>query len=174
MVEEQKFDFLQMVPKVHRVTKLASDQLTIWDISKESLKERAFSIPKHGPFILVVSTPLCSFCNSAAKYISSDEELKIIFSEYSYWLTEPRGQLYTEHFERWSLRYPKLPAGLMNVKPPSPVLRSNIGTPAFYFFLDGDFVQSFVGWPREGEPIALDSALANIGLNRFRKPISKT
>ncbi|WP_444908951.1 hypothetical protein [Microbulbifer sp. TRSA005] len=172
MIKNKNLDYLQAIPKVYRNKEIASNRPTVWQIGKTSLTQRAFSIPNDGPFVLVVSNPLCNFSISAAKYIVSDRELEMIFSDYSYWLTEPRGKLYIESFLKWSLNYPKLPAGLMHIAPPwpgHPELRSNIGTPAFYFFSDGKLTESFVGWPQKGEPTALNNALANINLNRSLK-----
>ncbi|WP_444923728.1 hypothetical protein ACJJH9_19340 [Microbulbifer sp. DLAB2-AF] len=175
MVEQKSSGYLQVIPEVHRVSEKTSRHPTIWKVEKNSIKQSAFSIPDNGPFILVASNPLCSFSISAAQHIIVDEELLEIFSEYSYWLTEPRGKLYIEGFLDWSRNYPSLPTGLMHETPPwseLPELRSNIGTPAFYFFSDGKFIEYFVGWPREGEPEALNNALRNVGLNRSEKQIS--
>jgi len=168
-------DYLQAIPEVYRNKEIASNRSTIWKIEKKSLTQHTFSIPNRGPFILVVSNPLCNFSILAAEYIVKNRELEMFFSDYSYWLTEPRGKLYKEGFLKWSLNYPKLPMGLMHITPPwpeHPQLKSNVGTPAFYFFSDGKLTDSFVGWPQMGEPTALNNALNNINLNRSPRLIS--
>ncbi|MDP5211098.1 hypothetical protein, partial [Microbulbifer sp. 2205BS26-8] len=167
MVNKKNLDYLKIIPKAHRAENLALKQPTIWEIEKSSLKERAFSIPQQGPFIIVVSNPLCGFCIAAAKYISGDKELENIFAEHSYWLTEPRGALYFEHFQRWSQNYSKFPVGLIGITPPWPGL-GNTGTPTFYFFSDGKLIQSLRGWPRDKEDTVLDAPLAAIGLKNVK------
>ncbi|MCH9692084.1 MAG: hypothetical protein K0U59_08510 [Gammaproteobacteria bacterium] len=167
MLEEQKIDYLQTIPKINTAKNLSSSEPTIWEIKGESLSQRAFNIPQKGPFILVVSHPLCGFSNSVSKYINRHKPLNNIFSTYSIWLSPPEGSLNLEHFQRWSQTYPKFSMGLMDKTPPQAGLGFS-QTPIFYFFLDGKITSSLTGWPHDGAHAAsLKIALIDIGLQPY-------
>ncbi|MDP5210464.1 hypothetical protein [Microbulbifer sp. 2205BS26-8] len=164
MVEKQKLDYLQEIPKITTEVGLLDDQPTILVPENSHLIHRAFNIPKKGPYILVISNPLCGFSARAAEYISKDKRLREVFSNYSLWLSPPSGDLQLESYQNWKKSYPKLAVGLMHNTPPWPKLDTS-QTPVFYFFLDGNLYQSLIGWPRDGAHIkALNGALVDIGL----------
>ncbi|WKD48173.1 hypothetical protein [Microbulbifer spongiae] len=162
MVDQKNVEYLQSVPEIHRLNGLEEGQSTIWVFEGGTLKQRSFSIPKKGPFILVASNPLCGFCRAAAKAISKDVRWSEIFKKHSYWITSGSGKLHTEHFERWSKSYPQLPVALGGVTPPFPEFDSSL-VPMFYFFLNGELKKSAPGWsPKKRHP-HMDEYLAAIG-----------
>ncbi|WP_445364982.1 hypothetical protein ACJJJB_12085 [Microbulbifer sp. ANSA001] len=164
MVDEKKLKYLEYLPKINRVNDLALEKPFILEFENSSLKQRAFEIPSQGPFILVISNPGCRFSRTAANYISDDVQFKKMFFKHSVWLTQPGGSLQVEQHKNWMQTYPKLPVGLIYNSSSWSFLDANLGTPAFYFFHDGQLSQSILGWSLDDNQQALKDALTDIGL----------
>lgn len=111
--------------------------------------------------VIIVAHPLCHFSQDAFKAITANKELQSFFSRYAIILTPQEGNLNLSSIALWNERYPSLRMRLVDDQSYWPGEINNWSTPAFYFFHDGKFIGSVIGWPPEGrtkELIALINA----------------
>lgn len=120
-----------------------------------------FPLPSGG-HIIVVSHPFCHFSRNALSAITSDLELESIFINHSTWIMPTKdsldieGVLQANNESLLKYRYVYLQSEWPEI--------DYWGTPAFYFYKNGNLLQKIVGWPEEGRKKEILEALQLIGL----------
>lgn len=130
----------------------------------EVLTRDSFSIPSEG-HVIVVAHPFCHFSQNALSAITSDLELKSVFINHSTWIMPSNesldidGVLEANNDSLIKYHYIYLESEWPEI--------DYWGTPAFYFYKDGKFIQKVVGWPKEGgRKKEILKALQLIGLTK--------
>lgn len=114
-----------------------------------------------GPYVVIVSHPLCHFSNNAAQAIQSDTYLRAALHNRVKWLVPQQLNFDARELAEWNGDHPDQQLSLAYLGNQWPEIRS-WATPTFYFFNDGKLISSFSGWPVEGRKDMLISQLNRI------------
>ncbi len=109
--------------------------------------------------IVIISHPICHFCNRAAIAINSDQELSQIFANHAQWLIPPDSRFYLDAVNQWNSKFPNFTMKYIE-KSSDFTMLDYWGTPTFYFLKDGSVVDKVVGWPKEGNINKIKSFIA--------------
>lgn len=116
-----------------------------------------------GPRVVVVAHPLCHFTQNAMKAISRNAQLTEAMSNIAVWIAPPDRNMDFAAFSQWQDVYPGAPILTAYSYSRWPEL-GDWGTPTFYFFEDGQPIETVVGWPEGGRMADLKKGLAKIGI----------
>lgn len=117
--------------------------------------------------VVVLSTPTCPYCRSAAKAISNDAFLKRFFAQHSEWVLPTNASFEYDALIQWTQTYPHLQHSLMFDAAEWPAYYgvATAPTPTFFIFDNGTLRTKLAGWP-DDEAFAkhrLLTALAQAG-----------
>ena len=123
---------------------------------------------ERGLHVIVVSSPVCSFCLAAADAIARDEELTKIFRDRATWIAPSHVPLDEARFVEWEKKYPEFPTGAIYdpAEWPPTIRWMSEPTPTFYFFQNGTLKDVMVGWAGEAPLHRLRDALQHVGLQK--------
>jgi|GEM_PF-4025558 len=128
-----------------RVEPIAAGARHCWRLDGERLRE--IDVAAHrGPQLWVQSAHGCGFCRLAAAQLGDDAELAPLLSRHSLWLA-PGSDLF--RVDDWDRRYPSFPLHLLTDRR-GWALPAGWATPTFVFTRDGEPLQQFAGWPKDG------------------------
>lgn len=154
------------LPEVPRVVAAgeppSDDARKVWRVDGEGNRLRGDWLTLHGPRLLIVTSPGCSFCRAAVKSLLADDVLSPLMRENAVWLAGPSMNNSFAAVARWNGEHPDAPTLLVDDADDWPVDDLSF-TPQFHFMRDGEVVHSLTGW--RGGPDAL-GALAE-GFDRL-------
>lgn len=120
-------------------------------------------LAKSGPQIVVASHPLCHFSENAVRSIAKDVQLAKLFAGRTLWLMPQDGALDVDVVREWNREFADYEMRWAYQTSDWPMIK-RWATPNFYFYLDGELVDTVIGWPPEGQRDALLAAFAKIGV----------
>jgi len=113
--------------------------------------------------IVVVSHPLCHFCQYAIRDIEADSVLRGLFARHALWIAPQDGNLDLDDFQEWETQHPNATIRVAYKQSEWPMI-DTWNTPSFYFLAHGKVVAKVVGWPKEGHKAELIAASRTAGL----------
>ena len=111
--------------------------------------------------MVVVSHPLCGPSGRATKAIYADAALANRLKGRTKWVTPQDSNITIEIFQQLNIDYPDAPVSVVHIANEWPLEKFS-STPIFYFLREGKVVESFSGWPKEGNFEQLSAALARL------------
>lgn len=112
--------------------------------------------------IVIVSNPYCGYSQKAREFLSQHEHYRSTFAEYATWLIPPDGNLYFDAVNEDPQQ--ELFPFVYTYKSSEWHEIDYWGTPAFYFYKDGELKYKVIGWG-EGREVYIKKGLEKIGLN---------
>lgn len=141
------------------------DRPTVLELQGKDLVSRvAVGVPSHGPYVVVAAHPLCHFSADAVRAIQQHPEIADLFKGRTLWLMPQDGQMNIDVVRDWNREYPDYAMRWAYRTSDWPMIK-RWATPNFYFYRDGELVDTVIGWPPEGNREALLAAFARIGLS---------
>lgn len=163
LLEQYNLPGVEKIPKVNALPSVEGlPRAFLVDDKSHSLNLRSIDI-KNGVNIVVVAHPLCHFSTQAIRYIYADNALRELFDQYALWLVPPSREIEFDLIRAWSLSHAKESTMIAYSREDWPMI-SSWNTPTFYFLKDGKVVDVVVGWPKQGNGVALRAALRKAGL----------
>jgi hypothetical protein len=111
--------------------------------------------------MVVVSHPFCGPSNRATKAIYADAKLANRLKGHAKWVTPQDSSIAIEALQKWNKEYSDAPVSVVHLTREWPFEKFS-STPTFYFLNAGKVVESFSGWPKEGNFDKLNAALDRI------------
>ncbi len=122
-----------------------------------------------GNVVLVVGSPWCQFSRMATDAIESDPALASLMAKHAVWMIPQQLISDLPSVAAWNRSHPATPMVLMYERDEWAFMKS-AATPGFYFFKDGNLVQSFSGWPGSEQKAVLLAALHDVGIGPDNSP----
>lgn len=137
---------------------------TVLTLRKDGVISRVpAGLARSGPQVVVASHPLCHFSENAVRAIAQDADLAAMFHGRTLWLMPQDGALNLEAVSEWNIQFPDYEMRWAYRTGDWPMIK-RWATPNFYFYRDGELVDTVIGWPPEGQRDALIAAFAKIGI----------
>jgi hypothetical protein len=151
---------LGLSPAIEATEPVSPDQLhgLLNVISDHSVRPSVADLT-HGTSLVVISNPGCHFTQYAVAAIEHDDDLKAIMSEHSVWIAPPDRNIDLNAFVSWNAAHPVARISLADSKVSWPEV-DLWQTPVFLYFKDGKLVDRVIGWPKEGNAVAVKAAWA--------------
>ncbi|MFK3737563.1 hypothetical protein [Massilia sp. TN1-12] len=130
-------------------------------LTEHGVEAVPFDVPP-GPFVLVVTHPLCHFSQYAQDFIERNPALRNALQGHIKWVAVQQREPDMQAFRDWNDGHASIQIGQIYDISAWPIERQ-WETPVFYFFKDGRIVANIVGWPREGRAKELFAAMALAG-----------
>lgn len=155
----------------------SSDIHSEWLLAQQhgEIFHKDFEFPS-GPYVIIVSHPLCHFSENAVEAIKNDTDISNALHGRVKWLVPQQLNFYVDEFRRWNTENPDQQLSLAYRNNEWPEV-SSWATPTFYFFTSGKLVSSFAGWPAKGnreELLAHMRGVNMISSNQVPNSISAT
>ena len=132
------------------------------DKKENKLTLQNLDLPK-GPSILIFAHPLCHFTQNALRDIENSPQIRTIFKIKAKLLVPPSRTFDLSAVQDWNRDHQSQQMNFAFSRQQLPNFQY-WETPAFYFLLDGEIVDTVVGWPKEGHIDQLILAAHKIGL----------
>jgi hypothetical protein len=113
--------------------------------------------------IVVVSSPLCHFCQRAIHSIEGDAVLRPLFREHARWIVPPDESTSFSTVAQWNRDHPNEQMEFVYRREEWPMVQ-RWEIPVFYFFKDGRVVGSVSGWPVAGRKAEIRRSMRLAGL----------
>jgi hypothetical protein len=116
-----------------------------------------------GKRIVILSSPLCHFCQGASRALDVDPRFQAALHKYATWLAPPDGSTF-EMVHAWNAKHLFEAMSLMYSETEWPMI-DDIATPTFFFFDGPTLIAKVTGWPVEGNKAAILAAMRKIGIS---------
>ncbi len=116
----------------------------LWPNPSERVVERARFDLNSGLVVLLIGGPGCSWLDAAVAAIARDELLRETFDRYGAFLIPQTSTPHPDSLFELAQSY-WFPLGLIDQWPDWPMI-TEIGSPSFYVFFNGELIQSTSGW----------------------------
>ena len=162
MVADQLVTPMSTLPLFKPSPLVRDDVPSEWSISKtERVAElRAVDLSKDWQ-VIVVSHPLCHFSRRAMLEIYADKELLQRLKNRAKWIAPQDGNFEFDLTQKWNRDFPELEISVVHLRLSWPIPNFS-ETPVFYFLANGKVVNSFSGWPKEGNMTKLIAGLNSV------------
>ncbi|QDH69114.1 hypothetical protein [Marilutibacter alkalisoli] len=124
------------------------EQAYVVDQEQHRLLPHLFHLSE-GTHLIVISHPLCAFSRSAMETVETDPELSQAFDGVATWLTPVDTRLHFNKVQTWNRDHPKTQVVIARHRQDWPMIDS-WATPNFYLLRNGEVLDHFSGWPRDG------------------------
>jgi hypothetical protein len=121
------------------------------------------TVTLRGPRVIVIASPLCHFCQKAARAFDEDARLQTLLRNHSLWIVPPDGWLSFRTLRTWNAAHPFEQMSLIYSNADWPMLDVS-STPTFYFFIGHRLIARVTGWPAGGNKSAVLNDMRRIGL----------
>ena len=136
----------------------------VWHVDGEANRLRGDWLALEEVKLLIVTSPGCGFCRSAARELSADEVLGSLMQSHAVWLAERSMNNTFRSIAHWNEHYPHSPTLLIDDPVDWPIDDFE-STPRFHFVRDGEIVDTLVGWRGGPESLrALADGFDRLGL----------
>ena len=174
LVESRLFDGARAFAKLHRLASVEAVPDVVENAGRKrptvllvteggkKLVRRAVDI-EHGRLIVVISSPLCHFCQRAIRSIESDAVLRPLIRNHALWIVPPDQSTPFATVARWNRLHPSEQMSYVYRREEWPMVE-RWETPVFYFLKDGRVVSTVRGWPDAGRKAELRRSLRLVGL----------
>lgn len=161
---------ITQVPPAFKDLDLAPAGTTYLEISADgtTLQRREFRWNK-GPQVLVIGAPGCHFSRQATQAIEDDAPLAALMQRHAAWMLPQQIVRDVPALAAWNREHPLARLGMIYRQEEWNFLQSP-ATPYFYFFRDGELIESFSGWPGAQQKQRIVSALRAIGIDTSAPP----
>jgi hypothetical protein len=150
-----------ILPRIvdRRVDRVAPSDLVLSADTRTLIREAS---PLHGERIIVLSSPLCHFCQNASRALDADPRFQALLHKYATWLIFPDTSTF-ELIHTWNKRHPF--EAMKSMYAPSEWTKiDDIATPMFYFFDGPHLLTRVTGWGPEGNKPAILAAMRKLGI----------
>jgi len=173
LVESRLFDEARAFAKLHQ---LASVE-TVPDVVDEAVRKGPTTLLvrdggkklvrksvdlSEGRLIVVVSSPLCHFCQRAIRSIESDAFLRPLIQDNALWIVPPDQSTPFATVATWNRLHPHEQMAFVYRREEWPMVE-RWETPVFYFLKDGRVVSIVRGWPVAGRKAEIRRSLRLAG-----------
>ena len=141
---------VEPTPAIDRVAALKGGQVPVYGVDRyqHKLHEQGLDISS-GTHLVVVAHPLCSFSRSAMQAVEMHRDIVATLDGNVVWLAPVDLQLHFAQLQEWNRAHPEVIVVLARRRQDWPMIKS-WSTPQFYLIRDGDVIDHFSGWPRDG------------------------
>ena len=156
LVEIRSFDKARAFAQLHRlapveavpdvvdnVARKGPTRLVVSDGGKRLVRTPDLD---RGPLIVVISSPLCHFCQRAIRSIEGDASLRPLIRNHSIWIVPPDQSSRLRTVAAWNRDHPHEQMAYAYRREEWPMVE-RWETPVFYFFKHGRVVGKVTGWP---------------------------
>ncbi len=145
-------------------TSIKSGEASEWIISpdKRQITRRRVDLSQDW-MMVVVSHQSCGFSRRATNAIYSDATRLKRLKARAKWVTPQDGSIQIDVLQKWNKENIEAPVSVVHIASEWPFEKFS-STPIFYFLKAGKVVESFSGWPKEGNFEKLDAALDRLAL----------
>jgi hypothetical protein len=174
LVESRLFEKARAFAKLHRLASVEAvpdvvdnvahngpTRLLVSDGGKRLVRKSA--VLKSGRLIVVISSPLCHFCQRAIRSIENDASLRPLVLDHALWIVPPDQSTPFATVATWNREHPHEQMAYAYRREEWPMVE-RWETPVFYFLKDGRIVSTVTGWPRTGRKAEIRRSLRLAGL----------
>ena len=174
LLESRLFDKARSFAKVHRLAAVepvpdvvddavrkGPTMLLVRDGGKKLIRKSVDL--REGPLIVVISSPLCHFCQRAIRSIESDAVLRPLMRDHALWIVPPDQSNPFATVATWNRLHPHEQMAFVYRREEWPMVE-RWETPVFYFLKNGHVVSKVRGWPRAGRKAEIRRSLRLAGL----------
>jgi hypothetical protein len=173
LIESRSFDKARALSKLHRFTSVEAVPEVADNVVREGpttllveqggkkLERKSVDLSKG--LIVVVSSPLCHFCQRAIGSINRDARLRALFHAHALWMVPPDESTSFEAVANWNRIHPSETMQVAYRREEWPMIE-RWETPVFYFFRGGRVVSIVSGWPMAGRKAEINRSLKLVGL----------
>jgi hypothetical protein len=174
LVESRSFDKARAFAKLHRlgsvetvpqvvdnVVRKGPTTLLVSDAGKK-LVRKSVDLTE-GRLIVVISSPLCHFCQRAIRSIERDAFLRPLIWDHALWIVPPDQSTPFATVATWNRLHPHEQMSFAYRREEWPMVQ-RWETPVFYFLKDGRVISIVRGWPVAGRKAEIRRSLRLAGL----------
>lgn len=150
-------------PELHEATvPIGVPSLWVADADKRELTREPYA-PDATAQVVVLAGTDCHYSRNAVRDIDADPVLRELFHKHARWVAPAQDIVGFDALQTWNQAHPSQPLAVASDNAQWPMFRV-LETPTFFFYRRGKLVDTVVGWPRDGNAVALRRALRKIGL----------
>jgi hypothetical protein len=174
LIESRSFDKARAFYKLHRLASVETvpdvlDNVThkgpttlLVSAGGKKLARKSVDL-RRGHLIVVVSSPLCHFCQRAIRSIESDEFLRPLIQDHALWIVPPDQSTPFATVAEWNRLHPHEQMEYVYRREEWPLVE-RWETPVFYFLKDGRVAGKVRGWPAAGRKAEIRRSLRLAGI----------